>query len=249
MTDRAEPSAYVRLAIAQASGLLPSDRPDAEVIKLNSNENPYPPSPRALAALRSIGGESLRRYPDAFADEFRRAVSAELDVPPDWILVTNGGDALIDLLVRACTDRDRPIVFPDPTYPLYGHLAPLQESRAIPVPFLPSLDLDAAKFAANFPLERLVEQRGALTFVANPNSPTGHVLPLATLRQLAENVAGILAIDEAYIDFTDAKSAIELVREFDNAIVLRTLSKGYGLAGLRLGFGVEIGRASCRERV
>jgi histidinol-phosphate aminotransferase len=245
MTDP-RPSVHpaVRPTIGRATLLQPSARPDSRspILKLNSNENPYPPSPQAIAALRSITGDSLRRYPDANADEFRDAVSADLNVPPDWILVTNGADALIDHIVRACAEgADRPVVIPTPTYPLYAHLATLQPAETIAIPYTITTGTPAHQpNTYRLPIEAIAAANGAVTFIANPNSPTGHTIPIEQLRSLAAQLTGILVIDEAYVDFQEpgTPSALELVREFEHVIVLRTLSKGYALAGLRLGFGV-----------
>ncbi len=222
---------YFRPAIDAATGYVPGEQPPAGVpiIKLNTNENPYPPSPAALAVLRNFDSEGLRRYPDPFAQEFCRAVSGALDVPADWVIVGNGSDDLLNLLVRACAEgSDRPLVYPMPTYVLYRTLATLQPATAIEVPYGADFQL---------PIAGLVAANGALTLIATPNSPSGHVVPLADLRQLAQQVAGIVVIDEAYVDFAET-TALSLVTEFANVMVLRTLSKGYGLAGLRLGFGI-----------
>lgn len=236
---------YVRPAIDHAIALQASTRPDSRspILKLNSNENPYPPSPQAIAALRSINGDSLRRYPEANADEFRHAVSRELDIPPDWILVTNGADVLLDHIVRACAEgADRPVVIPTPTYPLYAHLATLQPAETIAIPYQTTAATTPADQPDTYrlPIDAIAAANGAVTCIANPNSPTGHTTPLEELRQLAARLTGVLVIDEAYVDFQQpgTASALELVREFERVIVLRTLSKGYALAGLRLGFGV-----------
>jgi histidinol-phosphate aminotransferase len=232
----------IRPTIERAIALQASTRPAARspILKLNSNENPYPPSPQAIAALRSIDGDSLRRYPDANADEFRHAVSRDLDIPPDWILVTNGADTLLDHIIRACAEgRDRPVVIPTPTYPLYAHLATLQPAATIAIPY-PTTSRTHPPNTYHFPFAAIAATNGAVTCIANPNSPTGHTTPVEELRRLATRLTGVLVIDEAYVDFQEpgAVSALELVREFEHVMVLRTLSKGYGLAGLRLGFGV-----------
>jgi histidinol-phosphate aminotransferase len=239
-----DPQPYFRPAIDHAIALQSSPRPDpnSPILKLNSNENPYPPSPQAIAALRRIDGDRLRRYPDANADEFRHAVSRELQIPPDWIIVTNGADVLLDHIVRACAEsRDRPVVIPTPTYPLYAHLATLQPAATIAIPYsLSPAPATDQPDTYTLPIDAIAAANGAVTFIANPNSPTGHTTPIDQLRALAARRTGLLVIDEAYMDFQEpgTVSALELVREFEHVIVLRTLSKGYGLAGLRLGFGV-----------
>ena len=231
------PTSWFRPVIAEMKGYAPGawPKPSAGVLKLNSNENPYPPSPKVLEALTDFSGELLRRYPDPQADEFCHAVSKIFDIPRDWIIVGNGSDDLLTLLVRACAEgSDRPLAYPMPTYVLYQTLATMQPAGTIEVPYT----LNNNRWI--LPVEQLLETDAAITLVATPNSPTGHVVPVQALRTLAENLSGVLVIDEAYVDFrgegADTES-LALVREFENVMVLRTLSKGYSLAGLRLGFG------------
>jgi histidinol-phosphate aminotransferase len=222
---------FFRSAIAKMQGYTPGEqpKPGTPVIKLNTNENPYPPSPKALKVLRSLDSEWLRRYPDPYSRDFCRAVSEALAVPDDWIIVTNGSDDMLNILIRACAEgKERKVVYPMPSYVLYRTLASLQAAEVVEVPY----GLDYC-----LPIDELVAANGAVTLIATPNSPSGHIVPLKDLRQLAGKISGILAIDEAYVDFADY-SALSLVREFDNVIILRTLSKGYSLAGLRLGFGI-----------
>lgn len=222
---------YFRPAIDAMTGYVPGEqpKPGTKIIKLNTNENPYPPSPKAMEVLRSLDGEWLRRYPDPFAREFCQAVSEVLGVPADWVIVGNGSDDVLNVLVRACAEgRDRKIVYPMPTYVLYRTLAAMQPAEVVEIEYGSEFQL---------PIEDLVSAQGAITFIASPNSPSGHAVPLDDLRELARRVPGVLAIDEAYTDFAEF-SALPLVQEFENVILLRTLSKGYSLAGLRMGFGI-----------
>jgi histidinol-phosphate aminotransferase len=222
---------YFRPAVDAMSGYVPGEqpKPGTSILKLNTNENPYPPSPYAMAALQNLDSEWLRRYPDPFAREFCSAVSDALGIPANWVIVGNGSDDVLNVLVRACAEgSDRPIVYPMPTYVLYRTLAEIQPALTAEIPYGENFEL---------PLEELVAAQAAITFIASPNSPSGHVVPLEQLRELAGRVKGVLAIDEAYVDFAEG-SALPLVQEFENVMVLRTLSKGYSLAGLRMGFGV-----------
>jgi histidinol-phosphate aminotransferase len=222
---------YFRPAIATMQGYIPGEqpKPGTPIIKLNTNENPYPPSPNALEVLRNLDSEWLRRYPDPYSRDFCNAVSEVLDVPADWIIVSNGSDDLLNILIRACAEgKERKVVYPMPSYVFYRTLASLQAAAVVEVAY-PEDD--------RLPITELVAAGGAVTLIATPNSPSGHIVPLNDLRQLASRVSGILAIDEAYVDFADY-SALSLAQEFDNVIILRTLSKGYSLAGLRLGFGI-----------
>ena len=214
-----------RLA-AYAPGEQPADA--AEIVKLNTNENPYPPSPRALAALGAVDGQALRRYPHPLADEFRRSAAEVLGVEPEWILAGNGSDDLLTMLFRAVTGAGRAVAYPAPTYVLYRTLAAIQGAPVREVPFDEEYTL---------PVDALADTGAALTLVANPNSPSGTAAPIGELARLAERTAGVLAVDEAYAAFAEA-SALDLARRHAHVIVLRTLSKSHGLAGLRLGFGV-----------
>ncbi|MBF2067719.1 MAG: histidinol-phosphate transaminase [Calothrix sp. C42_A2020_038] len=221
---------YFRPSVDAMVGYVPGEQPlpGTNIIKLNTNENPYPPSPKAMEVLRNLDGEFLRRYPDPYANEFRRAISEALGVSFDWIIVGNGSDEILNVLIRACADLDRKVVYPSPTYVLYRTLSQIQPAQFIEIPY----DEDFC-----LPIKNLVTANGAVTLIASPNSPSGHVVPIDDLRKLASSLSGVIAIDEAYVDFAE-QSALTLVSEFENVIVLRTLSKGYSLAGLRLGFGI-----------
>lgn len=222
---------YFRPAIEAMTGYTPGEqpKPGTPIIKLNTNENPYPPSPHALEVLRNLDSEWLRRYPDPYAKEFCQAVHEALGIPADWVIVGNGSDDLLNVVIRACAEgTDRKLVYPMPTYVLYRTLAAIQPATTVELPYPNDFTL---------PIEALVKAQGAITFIASPNSPSGHVVPLSDLRCLAQQVSGILVVDEAYVDFA-TESALPLLEEFENVLLLRTLSKGYSLAGLRLGFGM-----------
>jgi histidinol-phosphate aminotransferase len=222
---------YFRPTIASMASYIPGEqlKPEIQVIKLNTNENPYPPSPKAIEVLHNLDSEWLRRYPDPYAQDFCHAVSEALGVPADWIIVTNGSDDLLNIIIRACAEgKKRKVVYPMPSYVLYRTLAAMQPAKVVEVPYPHDYRL---------PIEELVAANGAVTLIATPNSPSSHLVPLDDLRYLGSKISGVLAIDEAYVDFADY-SALSLVQEFDNVIILRTLSKGYSLAGLRLGFGI-----------
>lgn len=222
---------YFRPAVEAMTGYTPGEqpKPGKPLIKLNTNENPYPPSPQAVEVLRNFDSELLRRYPDYSAKEFCQAVNEVWGVQADWIVLGNGADELLNLLIRACAEgTDRKVVYPTPTYLLYRTLAAIQPAQVIEVPYPDDFQL---------PIEAIVRAQGALTLIASPNSPSAHIVPLEDLRSLAGQLSGILVVDEAYVDF-GTSSALPLLEEFENVILLRTLSKGYGLAGLRLGFGL-----------
>lgn len=221
---------YFRPSIDALTAYQPGEQPDpgADVVKLNTNENPYPPSPRALQALRSIDAEALRLYPRPMADEFRESAAAVLGVAADWIVVGNGSDDLLTMLFRSVADPDHPVAFPTPTYVLYRTLATIQAAPVVEVPF---------DDAFRLPVAALVSAKAALTLVASPNSPSGNLMPNETLLTLARGASGLVVIDEAYAEFAGG-NALELTARCNNVIVLRTLSKSHSLAGLRVGFAV-----------
>jgi len=221
---------YFRDNIDAMEAYVPGEQPGdgADVVKLNTNENAYPPSPKALAVLGDFRAGRLRVYPDPMAGHFRQAVSEVLHVPAEWVLPGNGSDDLIVMIARACAGPGRAVAYPAPTFPFYRTQALIEDATIIEVPF------DAA---FNLPTDALIEAAGAVTLVANPNSPSGTVAGADELSRLAEGLTGVLVIDEAYVDFADT-DALELVRRYENVIILRTLSKGYSLAGLRIGFGI-----------
>ncbi|AFY53298.1 histidinol phosphate aminotransferase apoenzyme [Rivularia sp. PCC 7116] len=223
-------TSFFRAEVDAMTGYIPGEQPksDSKIIKLNSNENPYPPSPKVKDVLQDFDWEWLRRYPDSSATNFRNAVSEVLNVPADWIIVGNGSDEVLNLVIRACTDADRKVVYPMPTYVLYRTLVEMQPAQTVEIDYPADYKL---------PIEELVQVDGAVTFIATPNSPSGHVVPVEDLRELATRLSGVLVIDEAYCDFASS-DALSVVKEFDNVISIRTLSKGYSLAGIRLGFGV-----------
>ena len=223
-------SSYFRPSIEAMAGYVPGEQPlpGTPIIKLNTNENPYPPAPAAMQALQQIGAEQLRRYPHPFANDFRQAISEVLDVPLDWVIAGNGSDEILNVIIRACAERQRPVVYPTPTYVLYKTLAAMQPADLVEIPYGENNQL---------PVADLVAANGAVTFIASPNSPSGHQVDNATLRELAAQITGLLVIDEAYVDFAES-TALPLVKDCPNVIISRTLSKGYALAGLRLGFGI-----------
>ncbi|PZD70961.1 Histidinol-phosphate aminotransferase [Acaryochloris thomasi RCC1774] len=221
---------FLRPHLQTIPGYTPGEQPPpgSTVIKLNTNENPYPPSDRVFEALQNIDGELLRRYPDASARMFREAAGTVFDISPDWITVANGSDDLLSIIMRAFVDANSKVVYPMPTYVLYRTLAQLQGVQPCEIPYDESF---------NLPISQLATADGAVTLVASPNSPSGTAIPIEQLEKLAVQVSGVLVIDEAYVDFAES-SALALVRDHDHVIVLRTLSKGYSLAGLRLGFAI-----------
>ncbi len=219
---------YFRDNIERAKGYEPGYQPgETDVVKLNTNENPYPPSPSVMNAISQIEPEQLRRYPDPMGNMFREVAAQINGVETGWIMCCNGGDDLLRMAFSAFCDRKRPVAYPVPTYSLYPVLANIQNCRAIEVPFDDEFNLPA----------RLARVRAALTIVCNPNSPSGTLISAEELAELATEIKGVLLIDEAYVDFAET-TCIDLVKQFENVIILRSLSKGYSLAGLRFGYAI-----------
>jgi histidinol-phosphate aminotransferase len=224
-------SDHVRPCIRALAGYTPGEQPrGGGFLKLNTNENPYPPSPRVFEALReALTGERLRKYPDPVGTEFRQTAARVLGVDPDGILIGNGSDDVLTILTRAFVPEGGLVVSPTPSYLLYRTLAGLQGARFLTVPY-----------NADWSLARPWPVEGDLTFVANPNSPSGTGVSRAELEALADGLRGPLVVDEAYADFA-AGNALELVkggRFRGKVVVTRSLSKSYSLAGIRFGFAV-----------
>ncbi|NLV24189.1 MAG: histidinol-phosphate transaminase [Deltaproteobacteria bacterium] len=202
--------------------------PEAErFIKLNTNENPYPPSPEVIAAIREEAGANLRRYPDAKSLAPRKEAARVYGFPPEWIIMANGSDEVLNNLIRCFAGEGEEIGYVHPSYSYYLTLAQIQGAR-----------IRTFRLSAELKLEEpLTSFQGKIFFLANPNAPFGFSFPLSFIDELASHLQGILVVDEAYADFSDDNS-LELVRRHDNLVVTRTLSKSYSLAGMRVGLAV-----------
>ncbi|MCF7955363.1 MAG: histidinol-phosphate transaminase [Phycisphaerae bacterium] len=222
---------YFRNIIDEMDGYVPGFQPvGTDVVKLNTNENPYPPSPQAVEAIRNFDTTALKRYPQPFGDSFCKTASDVLEVEPDNLLCTNGGDDLLTICFRSFCDENRHAVFPGPTYSLYPVLGKLQNCRTVEIPFSSNYAL---------PADELVESGAALVIVCNPNAPSGSFIQPAEIKKLADRLKGksILLIDEAYADFAES-NCVSLIKDCENVIILRSMSKGYSLAGLRFGYAI-----------
>jgi histidinol-phosphate aminotransferase len=222
-------SRFLRPCIRALSGYTPGEQPRSEepYLKLNTNENPYPPSPRVLEALRqALTGERLRRYPDPLGTQFRQAAARLHGTVPEAILIGNGSDDILTIVTRAFVPEGGVVVSPTPSYLLYQTLAEIQGARFVAIPY-----------TADWQLPRPWPMPQAhLTFIANPNSPSGTVVPLAQLAELADCLSGPLVIDEAYVDFADSDARPLLSRP--HVLLTRSLSKSYALAGIRFGYAI-----------
>jgi histidinol-phosphate aminotransferase len=219
---------YFRPEIEAMAGYTPGEQPQAgKFIKLNTNENPYPPSPQVAAAIQQVAETSLWRYPDPRATAFRHRAAEVLGVAPEWILCGNGSDDILTIVTRALVGQGQRLRLPYPSYVLYRTLAQLQGAAAEEVHFREDWTLPP-EFGAGADDLKLV-------FLANPNSPTGTVVARQQILELAKRLPCPLLVDEAYVDFAD-ESCVDLVAQNEKIMVSRTLSKSYSLAGLRFGY-------------
>ena len=220
---------YARTILENVEGYVPGEQPQGDrIVKLNTNENPYPPSPRVIEALRGVDPERLRKYPDPLSIGFRRICAERYGYPDErWVMIGNGMDELLALAVRTFVDPGDAILSPYPTYSLYEVLANLHGAHLIEV------DLDDAY---QLP-ESFYATQARLCFLPRPNAPTGVCSPRAAVERLCRAFQGIVVIDEAYVDFAE-DHCMDFARRFDNVIVMRTFSKSFSLASMRLGTAV-----------
>lgn len=230
-----KPRSYQRQNILNMNGYVSGEQPDSiDVIKLNTNENPYPPSPAVDATLKGFDSSRLRRYPSPRADHFRDCAASIHHIQRNNIIATRGGDELLRLLLTTFVDPGDCIGMTDPTYSLYPVLAAIQDSRCKMVPLTDQWSLPET-FA-----DDLNQENCKLTFLVNPHAPSGCLLPPEEISAIADSLDGLLIVDEAYIDFVDLPNhdLTTMATNSKNIVLLRTLSKGYGLAGLRFGYGI-----------
>lgn len=219
---------HLRQNIADLEGYIPGEQPqDDGFIKLNTNENPYPPSPQVLAALRKAANTSLRLYPDPSGSELRSLAAAVYGVRPGNVMAGNGSDELLSVIMRCYVGVGDRVAYPVPTYSLYDTLIHIQEGTKVLIPYPEDFSL---------PPELFSQAPRKITILCNPNAPSGTLEPLEAIERLASSVPGMLIVDEAYIDFADrCETAIPLIDRFPNLIVLRSFSKSFSLAGMRIG--------------
>lgn len=220
---------FGRKLLAGVEPYTPGEQPkDGSVIKLNTNENPYPPAPQIMDALRSLSGDALRKYPDPVAQELRTLCAERYGYPDaSWIVAGNGMDELLAMAIRTFSDPGDTILTVNPTYTLYETLAALHGARMAHVDLDETYQLDEAFFAA----------KGRLCFLPRPNAPSGVSAARTEVERFAAAFDGIVVIDEAYVDFAD-DDCMDLPNRFDNVIVMRTFSKSFSMAGMRLGIAV-----------
>lgn len=208
---------------------VPGEQPKlAQLVKLNTNENPYGPSPRVLDAIRAATDEGLKLYPDPDASPLRQSVADYYAVEQNQVFVGNGSDEVLAHLFLAFFKQDKPLLFPDITYSFYKVYCGLYQIDYRNIPLADDFSIDLHAFPPD---------NGGIIF-ANPNAPTGMALPLADIEALLQrNTDSLVVVDEAYVDF-GADSAIALVNRYPNLLVTQTLSKSRSLAGMRIGLAV-----------
>ena len=222
-----------RPAIDRIEGYMPGEQPqESGWIKLNTNENPYPPSPKVVEAIRFAAQGRLNLYPDPLSSKFRKTAAPLFGVEPDWLLPANGSDENLTILLRSFVDPGELVVYPYPSYILYETLADIQGANHDRLVLNPD-------WSWNLDLCRPLIERAKLVLIPNPNSPSGNrwtddeILALVPPR-------GILVLDEAYGDFCDQPHRGEILRRVgaERIIITRSFSKSYSLAGVRLGFSI-----------
>jgi len=217
---------YVRPNIESMKPYLPGEQPtDGAWVKLNTNENPYPPSPEVVKAILTEAWGALNKYPDPMADAVRERLAQRFRLRRENFIIGNGGDDILTIVTRCLVGEGDSVAYPGPTYILYETLAELQAAETLQAPFGPDFAIPAELFG----------NRARLTFLANPNSPSATAVPPAEIEKLAQSLDGVLLVDEAYADFAE-DSCMNLVSSLPNLCVLRTFSKSFSLAGMRIGY-------------
>ncbi len=214
------------------AGYLPGYQPPdiASWIKINTNENPYPPSPEVVRAiLGELGadGANLRTYPSASSQRLREIAGELYGFDPSWVIMANGSDEVLNNLIRAFAGEGEEIGYLHPSYSYYATLAEIQGAK------VRTFTLTDELWISGFP-ERY---DGKLFFLTTPNSPLGFAFSAGYIEKIAQRCNGMLVVDEAYADFADV-NALDLVKKYENVVVTRTLSKSYSLAGMRLGLAI-----------
>lgn len=207
----------------------PGEQPKlANLIKLNTNESPYPPSEKVLEAIRSAVNGELRLYPDPDSTALREAIADFYGIARDHVFIGNGSDEILAFAFQALLNHDGPLVYPDITYSFYPVYCQLNGIRAEHIALEDDFSLD---------LDKVPEHAGAVIF-PNPNAPTGQTVSLKSISRLCSRLPDrVIVVDEAYVDF-GAETAVSLVKDYPNLLVVQTFSKSRALAGLRVGFAI-----------
>jgi len=228
-------SRFFSAKYANLTPYVPGEQPRTaqRLIKLNTNESPFPPSPRAVAAAQEAA-RGLNLYSDPDARALREKLAEVYDLTPEEFVCVNGSDEILNFAFMAFCDAQHPAVFPNATYGFYKVFAALNNVPYREIPLRPDFSINVDDYVG----------LNATIFLANPNAPTGLALPLEQVEQVvAGNPDGVVIVDEAYVDF-GGESALPLIRKYGNLLVARTFSKSRSMAGARIGFG-----AACPELI
>ncbi|MGE3496937.1 MAG: histidinol-phosphate transaminase [Candidatus Binatia bacterium] len=216
---------FIRPRVRAMDGYAPGEQPQQPgFVKLNTNENPYPPARAVREAIAACAGDDVRLYPDPMANALRDAAARRYGFTREHLLAGNGSDDLLAIVLRACIDPGDRVAYPHPTYSLYDTLGEIAAASIVRLPWADGWRLPA----------ELAQAQARVTIVCNPNAPSGTCVAVDDIAALAGRLTGLLVVDEAYVDFAD-DSSLRLAGQLENLLVLRTLSKSYSLAGMRVG--------------
>ncbi len=215
--------------IRRVTPYVPGEQPDfPDMIKLNTNENPYPPSPKVQEAIDSCSTDSLRLYPDPASSKLNKAIAEYYGLQENQVFTGVGSDDVLAMCFLTFFGSDKPVLFPDITYAFYPVWAEMLRIPYELIPLNESFDIVPQDYS---------RENGGIIF-PNPNAPTGALLPLDVIKSIIEsNNDSVVIVDEAYIDF-GGESAVSLIDKYDNLIVVQTYSKSRSLAGMRIGFAM-----------
>lgn len=217
----------IRECVRQTAGYVPGEQPQTDdYTKLNTNENPYPPPAAIFEGLQEELAK-VRLYPDPVSTKLRKAAAKVFGVSLENVLAGNGSDDILNIAIRTFVNPGETIAFLDLTYSLYKTLAKVHGASVVEIPTDERFELDRA----------IACPEAKLIFLASPNPPVGKHLNRDYLEETCANAAGVVVIDEAYVDFSE-KNCLDLANQYDNVLITRTMSKSYSLAGMRVGFGI-----------
>jgi histidinol-phosphate aminotransferase len=222
-------SRYWSRIVHELTPYVPGEQPRLEnLVKLNTNENPYGPSPRAIEAISKALGDGLRLYPDPGSERLRQAIADHYNLIPNQVFVGNGSDEVLAHTFHGLLKHDKPLLFPDITYSFYPVYCGLYEINYQQIPLTEDFSINVDDYQVD---------NGGIIF-PNPNAPTGRLLPLSEIERLLQfNRDSVVVVDEAYIDF-GGDSAVSLIESYPNLLVTQTTSKSRSLAGLRVGYAL-----------